>query len=312
MRNLKLLATVIAISASFSVGTALAADMPVKAPPLAVAPVINWSGWYAGINIGGTWDNNRNADHVAAAGPCNPAFLGCVAVPNYSATAALASTFNIPFGSRANVIAGGQIGWNYQASGSMVLFGLEADIAGIEGNRSASLLVSPVVNPNFLAFPEAYSATVTRHVDYLGTVRGRIGAVVSPAFLLYATGGLAYGGVRSSTAETMTFPGCAGAGTNCNGVGGGSTYATRAGYTVGAGGEWMFLPNWSVKGEYLYYDLGRVNHATALNQFCTGVGCAVNGGLFASTTGTTSTRFDGHIVRIGLNYHFGGPVVARY
>ena len=78
----------------------------------------------------------------------------------------------------------------------------------------------------------------------------------------------------------------------------------RVGWTVGAGGEWMFAPNWSLKAEYLYYDLGTANYATGLSQFCLGAGCAVPGGLFASTTGITSVRFTGSTARVGVNYHF--------
>jgi len=312
MKNSKLiLLAAIAVSAMAGIGGASAADMAVKArPPIVAAPVLYWGGWYAGLNIGGTWDDNRNADHVAVAGPCNAAFPGCTVVPNYSTTAAIASTFGVPLGSRGSVIGGGQIGYNWQAANW--LFGIETDIQGVASNNRSASFAAIVPNPNFPGFPQNYAATITRQLDYLGTVRGRVGFIANPAFLLYATGGLAYGGVRSSTTEAITVPLCAGAGSPCTGASFNSNSTTRAGWTVGGGGEWMFSPNWSVKGEYLYYDLGRVSYGTALNQFCTGAGCAVNGGLFASTTGTTTTRYNGHIVRVGVNYHFGGPVVARY
>jgi outer membrane immunogenic protein len=66
----------------------------------------------------------------------------------------------------------------------------------------------------------------------------------------------------------------------------------------------MFAPHWSLKAEYLYYDLGSVNYATVLSQFCNGGGCSVNGGLFASTAGATSLRYNGSIARVGVNWHF--------
>jgi outer membrane immunogenic protein len=72
----------------------------------------------------------------------------------------------------------------------------------------------------------------------------------------------------------------------------------------------MFAPNWSAKVEYLYYDLGSANYATGTSLFC-GPACSVNG-LFASTTGTTSLRYNGSIVRAGINWHFNGPILARY
>ena len=73
---------------------------------------------------------------------------------------------------------------------------------------------------------------------------------------------------------------------------------------MGAGAEWMFAPNWSLKAEYLYYDLGTANYASGLTQFCGGGTCAVNGGLYASTTGITSVRYTGSNARVGVNYHF--------
>ncbi|HEX8078478.1 MAG TPA: outer membrane beta-barrel protein [Chthoniobacterales bacterium] len=309
-----------ALVAGSTISSAFAADLPRRAAPVIPPPppVLTWSGFYAGVNVGASWADRGNVNHLAFPGACNPAFPGCVVVPNYSVTAATASTFGVQLGTNTRLIGGGQIGWNYQFTGWPVVAGIEADIQGLtRDRRGASFFASPVPNPNFPGFPDAYAATVTRNLDYIGTVRGRLGYLINPAFLFYATGGLAYGGVRSSTAEAIGLLTCAGAGNPCTGVSFNSISKTRIGVTGGGGFEWMFLPNWSVKGEYLYYDLGRVTYGTALNQFCNGAGCAVNGGLFASTIGSTSIRYKGHIVRAGLNYHFNwgsplAPVVARY
>ena len=119
---------------------------------------------------------------------------------------------------------------------------------------------------------------------------------------------------------------CAGAGTDCsgallgNGFNNGNNGNSRVGYTLGGGIEWMFLPNWSVKAEALYYDLGRNNNnnnARLLAITCNGATCAVPGGLFASSLITqNSNRSNGVIARAGINYHFTwgapAPVVARY
>jgi outer membrane immunogenic protein len=79
---------------------------------------------------------------------------------------------------------------------------------------------------------------------------------------------------------------------------------TLAGWTAGGGVEWLFYPNWSLKVEYLYYDLGRVTFSMSplVNSFTVGAPVA-------------STRFNGNIVRAGLNYHFNwmpAPIVAKY
>lgn len=68
----------------------------------------------------------------------------------------------------------------------------------------------------------------------------------------------------------------------------------HSGWTVGGGVEYLFLPNWSVKGEYMYADYSNQTYFTNV----------IPGGLgFGATF---------HSVKAGINYHFGGPVVARY
>ena len=94
----------------------------------------------------------------------------------------------------------------------------------------------------------------------------------------------------------------------------GSFSGTRVGWTAGGGLEWLFAPNWSVKAEYLYYDLGSVTSNLTLTQINL---LAVGGPAPWGVAGVRSTtRFNGNIVRAGLNYHFNlwgpGPVVARY
>ena len=79
----------------------------------------------------------------------------------------------------------------------------------------------------------------------------------------------------------------------------------------------MFLPNWSVKAEALYYDLGRNNNNNArlLAITCNGATCAVPEGLFASSLITqNSNRSNGVIACAGINYHLNwdapAPVVT--
>jgi outer membrane immunogenic protein len=70
------------------------------------------------------------------------------------------------------------------------------------------------------------------------------------------------------------------------------------GWTVGGGAEWMFAPHWSLKGEYLYYDLGSVIYGSTIT--------ANTGPLPFWTAAFTSTaaNFRGSIARAGLNYKF--------
>jgi outer membrane immunogenic protein len=144
--------------------------------------------------------------------------------------------------------------------------------------------------------------TVNEDLDWFGTFRGRLGFTPSQMWLIYATGGLAYGHISSNSSVAFQSP----PGVN-NDIYLGTFSATRVGWTVGGGAEWAFASGWSVKAEYLYVDLGNLSYANA----CVTPGICVVG---LPTPASYQTGLTAHenIVRVGFNYHFGGPVVARY
>ena len=290
-------------------GVALAADLPSrKAPAVYAAPLLTWSGFYVGLNAGATFGGSSI---VTNGGPfvSNPAGAAAGA-PAVAAALGVAGTATLP-GSGTGFIGGGQVGYNWQLSPTFVA-GLEADIQGVIGRQSSSVASFASFAP--FGFPaNSYFAqnSASRSLDYLGTVRARIGYLVAPSLLLYGTGGLAYGNVKLSSAinAQQTFPGATPA--IVPPVFGGSSYSTgRLGFAVGAGAEWMFAQNWSAKIEYLYYDLGTVVapvsvYTQTLAPF----------GQWGSGASQTRSRINGHIVRAGLNYHFSwgsAPVVAKY
>jgi outer membrane immunogenic protein len=133
-----------------------------------------------------------------------------------------------------------------------------------------------------LTFPNG--TLVGSNSDQLGSVTGRLGYSFGPT-LLYAKGGYAWKDKDNLTATLAGVP-----------VNFTTTGNNRDGYTVGAGLEYMFAPNWSAKIEYQYYNFGSTT--------------------FLSGTGLAGTRLndDEHTVKAGLNYRFnwGNPVVARY
>ena len=156
---------------------------------------------------------------------------------------------------------------------------------------------------------------VSKTLGYIGTVRGRIGFLCTPTLLVYGTGGLAYGGASSNTSQFQvgTDPAFGPALTPAW-LAAGSYSNTRTGWAAGGGLEWMFFPNWSAKVEYLYYDLGSINYGSGvlgsvLNVVVPGQPLFLNGAW-------TSARFEGHIVRSGVNYHFNwgapAPVAAKF
>lgn len=259
-----------------------------KAPPMVAGNI--WSGWYAGLNAGYV-DGSRivNTDGVVSQNSTTARTAPAMAS---GATSQLST-------GQGGFLGGAQFGYNYMLS-PMFLAGLEADIQGssLRGDASAStqVLTDTVLGPNTGTWRT--SITASRGLDYIGTVRGRLGATVTPSLLLYVTGGLAYGGVRSSATVNQTT---AIAGVPANRTSG-SFSDTRAGYTVGGGGEWMFLSKWSVKAEYLYYDLGSANYGTG--GFFVDEGPTDLPGFGVAAIATSSrVRFNGNIARVGVNYH---------
>lgn len=280
---------------------AVAADMaPVYKAPL---PVYTWTGLYVGVNAGANLGGDDDITHTGSAGPCNTGLAGCLAAPNYSTVLAGASTFDVGLSDKTTFVGGGQIGYNYQI-GTWVA-GVETDLAGLAPKSKTGNFATIAQSAAFPAFPAGYTAIATSQLNYLATLRGRLGFLATPNFLLYGTAGLAYGEGQSTTAETFNLiPGCGGV-TACAGGGNSTVSQTRLGWTAGAGVEWMFTPRWSLKGEYLHYDLGNFRYNTGASVFCTGP-CTVPGGLFASSTGSTSFHDTGDVVRAGLNYKWSG------
>jgi outer membrane immunogenic protein len=299
MKKIVLYAAAMALTA----GSAFAADLPsYKAPPPPPPPPPPlWTGFYVGLNAGGTWSNSQNTsigNFPAVIGPLDA--TGAV-----TASAALSSSGILPT-STSGFIGGGQIGYNWQFYNSFVA-GIEADIQGVASGNSRGNGFGAAPVPGAPGFASVSFLSASKSLDYLGTVRGRLGWLFTPTLLVYGTGGLAYGGVTSNVSHFqlfVPFP----TGVNPS-FGAGSFSDTRVGWTAGGGLEWMFLPNWSAKVEYLYYDLGRVSYAAGPAVL------SIPGAVFGANFGQVSTRFNGNIVRAGLNYHFNwgaSPVVAKY
>jgi outer membrane immunogenic protein len=149
-------------------------------------------------------------------------------------------------------VAGLTAGYNFQ-TGSWV-WGLEGDIdySNIKGTSST------------FCVPDC-SVTNT----WLGTARARLGYAGWTNWMPYITGGAAFGGVKFEQATTTDT-------------------RTKLGWTAGVGLEYAILSNWSVKGEYLYADLG--------SAVCPAGTC--NPGA------DVTSKFKTNLVRLGVNYRF--------
>jgi len=297
-------------------GVALAAE-PLPPPPPPPPPPM-WTGFYIGLDAGGTWSSSNTIDvatvPVFSLSPALNLFPGPA-----SRAAASAATGTLPVSQQGAFIGGGQLGYNYQFGPSFVA-GFEADIQGIAGSRESSSLFRAVDALSALGFPGNFATaltTVNRRVDWLGTVRGRLGWLITPTLLIYGDGGLAYGGI-SSTASIIGQNVGVNLGLCCGNPpfdSFGRFSETRVGWTAGGGAEWMFLPNWSAKVEYLYYDLGRVTYSAGFPSAIARAPGAIPAGTTIFTLASqASARFNGNIVRAGINYHFDwatAPVVVK-
>lgn len=302
--------TAISLALVFSADAALAADLPSqKAPPSIFTPLppTTWTGFYAGLNAGGTWGSNDNAFFTSA-----PIFQDATFGPApWAGAAASGATGVLHPDGNAGFIGGAEIGYNCQFANKFV-GGAEADIQGIaiSGGFGSFFTSVPVPLSGGVPLPTANTVISDKAtLRYLGTARGHIGFLVTQTLQIYGTGGFAYGGASSSIAGLQGFslgtPGFA-----TTGFGAASFSETRVGWAAGAGLEWMFAPHWTAKVEYLYYDLGS---AQLSSRFTTTI---VNNTAIAWVNQTrTRTQFNGNNARLGINYHFNfwqDPSLASY
>ena len=278
-------------AALFVAGNAAAADLGAYKAPLAPPPALfTWSGIYVGANGGFGWENTATQySYSSIPAPAPPGFqdiFGPGRPLNVGGSSAVSSALADGFvpsslgRTSADVAAvGGQFGINYQVN--WFVAGIEADLDWIGGVKNATY-TAPA--NGFVTNSDTQSAGL----EWLGTVRARAGYAFDRAWL-FATGGLAYGRV------TATSSGSGSDGTNTDLFSGGAS-GIRTGYAVGGGLEYAFTNNFTFKAEYLYYNLGTATYAvTPANTIAAGEGLIIN----------ASQKFDGSLVRLGLNWKLG-------
>jgi outer membrane immunogenic protein len=188
------LSTSVALAALAS-GTALAADLPVKAP--LPAQVLSWTGFYAGINAGGSIGVNSDTQSAAFASTALGA-NGLLSTADKHAS--------------PGAVVGGQIGYNWQLPSRWVV-GLEADWQWTSQKNSASACTPAAATLGFFgagANGFGYCLTDENKLTDFGTARARGGVLIHDT-LWYATGGAAWGTVKDSfafagTANPIIFP----------------------------------------------------------------------------------------------------------
>ena len=238
-------------------------------PTTADATPFTWTGFYIGGNAGvGFGGDSTSVDlegfnYFAA----NPAPGEVTKVGDDSA-----------------FIGGGQIGYNYAFNN--LVAGIEADFSGFDFQAAK---IPPSSRADW-----GSDTRVSVEMNWLSTVRGRLG-VAMDRWLIYGTGGVAFSdGVYRNHDFCNTAPPCGGGLLDAKGD-------MDTGWTVGGGAEFAFRPNWTAKAEYQFVRFdGEEYSGTA---------------TYPAPRDPVSYRFSAspaefNIVRVGLNYKFGGRYEA--
>jgi outer membrane immunogenic protein len=252
------LASASVLIAAMTISATRAADIA-PAPYYKAAPIVvyNWTGFYLGANVGGAWSTGDAHWAISPTTHVDPIIQNL----------------------KDSSIAGGvQLGYNFQFMPNWVA-GLEADWmwTGNKVNQTRFM----TVGGNVLL---ADSVTMGRNIDWLSTVRGRIGYTVTPQTLLYATGGVTFGQIKYDAIAAIP----------------GDPYLAvtsfdkiKTGYTLGGGLEWAMTANWLLRGEYLFYHFGGESTIVPV----------VTAPAVPSAFSWDETNL--HTVRAALSYKFG-------
>jgi outer membrane immunogenic protein len=286
-----------ALTAVQAVGPAMAADMAVYKAPRPIVASNSWTGFYVGASAGYGWDDGPTATFV----PNDPLVQLFTVGGGFGGTAPPPASLGVKGG-----LGGLQAGYNWQINRNWLAgFEVDLDWSSLGGTGTSAFLLAGAAT-NFLA---------SQNIRWFDTVRARLGYLATNDLLIYGTAGFAYGRVD----ENVTLNNL----TNFINVGGGFGFAfacgrgqarcfaggssrTATGWTAGGGLEYAAWNNLSIKAEYLYVNLGQdaVNVTAPPITF-------IPGAASSSFTASYST-LGVHVVRVGVNYRFGSPVVANY
>jgi outer membrane immunogenic protein len=266
-------------------GVAQATDMPVKALP-AIAPGVNWTGFYVGGHIGYGWaDKDFSLPDIAGQkfGDCSGHYQECF---DFSKLGGPALTHKL-----SGVLGGVQAGFNLQSNA--FVYGVEGQFSWT-GMKEDSL--SKLGDFRYLDCWYGYTKEIDlkahTDVNWVATLAGRIGYAVDRV-LIYAKGGVAFADQDYNWIVTKGTKDIATA----------KFSDTRTGWMVGGGAEWALTHNWSAKLEYNFMEFG-TETITAATSVCLYGQCSKK-----------DVRVDidehMHVVKLGINYRFGVPGIVK-
>jgi outer membrane immunogenic protein len=269
---------VIAALAAGGAGQGLAADLPVRA---AYVPAFTWAGLYAGAHLGYIWND---PELVASS------FTSLVGPGEVVTNAGISPPGSLNDTSGHRFVGGGQLGFNMQTG--IWVYGAEADISA--GRRRIGTNASS--NFNFLSNPVSpvaiqNLAAAEAEVDWYGTVRGRLG-IARDRWLVYASGGLAYGQVKVSTVSNP-FVFIVAADLAVGTTAAATTTHTKAGWAANAGVAYAWSDTVSLFAEWTRINLGG---DTAQTNFFVPIN---TGGVSFQSRSDVVNRFD--VIQAGVN-----------
>lgn len=198
---------------------------------------------------------------------------------------------------RGGGVVGSTLGYNLQFQN--IVIGVETDFDSVLNGQNGKQTKTALV-PLGGGISETGTITTSSSLDWLDTLRARAGYLVTPNLLIFATGGFAVGQVELNTQVTNsmdTVP-------SPFGIGYGAT-KIRPGWAAGGGAEWKMSRDWSLKLDYLRYDLGTQSLYGGFAQLGAG------GDLQTTTGVTTSTHFGGNLIRVGFNSRFDFSEITK-
>ncbi|MEZ5899218.1 MAG: outer membrane beta-barrel protein [Hyphomicrobiaceae bacterium] len=259
MRRLFSIAATAVIS-TFLAGNSQAADFGGLKDDVPYAAPYIWSGFYIGGDLGGAITRNANVSDA-----CSP-YPFCNQRPAFSDV------------DSSGVIGGVHIGYNWAASPGFVI-GIEGDFKWT--NLGESSVATNINAAGAVLGPVGH--TWSADVNWLASVRGRLGFNLTPMALIYFTGGVAWKDADYTAREVFT-----------NSSASTSFSNTDTGYVLGAGLEWALDSHWLLRTEYLFYNFDGVSASTPHTT------------VFAPpvTANASWDNSDIHSFNVGLSYKF--------
>jgi outer membrane immunogenic protein len=276
----------VVVGLTFGVGAlpVVAADVktPQQVPQAEPGPSVNWNGPQAGLSNGLSIGANNFVERGAyICGALEPFGGNCIETP---------TTFGAH---QMSYTAGPFLGWRWQSE--RYVSGIEADWSWKRAGASSAFSVPSecYAGPGAFCRSDAKSGSVTQNWD--SSFRARYGFLVTPSWLLYATGGLALGEISGAFSFNSTVASGASAGGTA--ISNASWVDRRAGGTIGAGIETALWSGWKARIEYRYTDFGTYTKTFPVSTLCGS--CASPSRLV-----NIDLRESFHAVRIGLGFDF--------